>query len=145
MELLIGILLAICGGWGLIAALRAGDSSEAEVTWIEVSGVIASSAVGDNYDTYSAEVTYDFTLNGATLVGKTVRRSPGPWGTRREAEQTVAKYRPGSPVLVYVNAKDPGDTVLERPPRADPPRLAIMLFGTVFIVGFAMIVLGAVR
>lgn len=107
----------IVGAAVLFFGLRSLQRAKASSDWPSVSGIVVSSEVdsnrGDDGTTYSAEILYDFEVDGITYssnrVGYGDYGSSNPSGARR----MVNRYQEGSEVDVFYMPENPEESVLE--------------------------------
>lgn len=137
MSLLIGITFTIAGavlvfGFGLPLRRQA----VASASWPATEGRITRSRLevraGDKGSSLTADVEYEYDLDGRTLVGSRVwigdgySSSPGT-----EHRDAVNRYPVGREVQVYYEPEDPDESVLE--PGPNWSSLLLVLLGLVFL------------
>lgn len=119
---LIGITLIILG----ISEMRIANSSR---SWPATEGTILDSSVqqhvrnrqspassrisSNNTTTFSARITYEYSIQEKTFNGSRVAIGDYRSGNRGHAEGVVRKYPPGKSVSVYFNPSSPELAVLE--------------------------------
>ena len=119
-------------GFGINSLSRASDGE----SWPSAEGVVISSEVveghrsRDSGTTYSAEILYDYVVNGETLSGNSITFGEISTGNSSNARRYVNKYRAGKTVKVYYNEEDPYEAVLE--PGVHASTWFIPVFGAVF-------------
>ncbi len=130
LEILLGIA---AGLWTLGFLIRWIESIPRK--WPQSSGVIvASSIIRGKAAIPIIEYQFDY-------LGKTYKSSHWRWGNFStgygiSADAVMARYRVGSPVTVFVNAKDPTKSVLE----AKPSSLCWAPFGFgIFLVAVVLL------
>jgi hypothetical protein len=109
--------------------------------WPQADGTILSSEIGQHSGgeggtTYSADISYEFTVNGETIKGSRVRFGEVTLGNQGVASKIVNKYKPGTKVKIHYNPKDPYDSVLE-PGVHGMSTWFTVIFGLVFAVAAA--------
>jgi len=138
-----GVLL-IFGGVGVFAiytgrkSIRQADASQ---RWPATTGKITNAQVeysssidteGDSRDSYSPRVSYEYQALGQTYTGTKISFGfSKSYGSRRQAEDELARYPLGSQVTVYYDPSNPAEAVLER--KAGGSMLATVV-GVIFIV-----------
>lgn len=81
--------------------------------WERTPGAITRASVRFDGEYFDAEIEYRYEFHGHSFTGSKLRSLmvsvnwPGP------SRRAVEKYPVGLPVVVYVNPKDPRDSVLE--------------------------------
>jgi hypothetical protein len=87
-------------------------------SWAEVPCVILSSAVrthdGDDGDTYSIEVAYEYTHGGQTYQGDRYHFFTGSSSGYKGKARVVERLAPGTETVCYVNPENPSESVLVR-------------------------------
>ena len=137
MSLLIGITFTIAGavlvfGFGLPLRRQA----VASASWPATEGRITRSRLemraGDKGSSFTADVAYEYDLDGRTLVGSRVwigdgySSSPGT-----EHRDAVTRYPVGRQVQVHYDPQDPDESVLEPGPTWSS--MLLLLLGLVFL------------
>ena len=129
-------------GFGINSLSRASDSE----SWPSAEGVVISSEVEghrsrDSGTTYSAEILYDYVVNGETLSGNSIKFGEVSTGNSSNARRYVNKYREGKTVKVYYNEEDPYEAVLE--PGVHASTWFMPVFGAVFaLFGSGFVAIG---
>lgn len=112
-------------------------------SWTETPCTILSSEVethdGDDGDTYSIEITYEYTSDGQQHTSDRYHFMGGASSGRAGKAEVVKAHPPGFQTVCYVNPDDPEDAVIERGLTADMwwglfplPFLAVGLGGLIF-------------
>jgi hypothetical protein len=111
-------LFFVVGAIVLMWGISSSQSAFKSQGWPSVSGWvtdarISSSTSSKGSTTFSAKITYTYTLNGQ--VYKSSRVSFGDVSTSNsgDAQRIVSRYSTGTTVSVYYNPVDPSQTVLE--------------------------------
>lgn len=109
LFIVIGLVVLGAGVWTLIKSIHT-------ESWPVVDGVIQStrqeSHSGDHGTTYSAEVTYTYTVAGVSYDGRKI--SIGQMSSSSQYAQTILdRYPVGKKVSVHYSPTDPGEAVLE--------------------------------
>jgi len=118
-----GLAIFLLVGVGFIyVAISTMSLASQEQTWPSVNGTILSSNVtsqtvyhpnpngqaGGYYETeYSPSVTYTYTVNGQSLIGRAVNQFGFSSGSESVAGQEANKYLVGSTHSVYYNPSNP--------------------------------------
>jgi hypothetical protein len=87
--------------------------------WQQVEGVIVSSQMGrttyENGDeSWQPAVTYQYVAANRQLTGETIQSGANSYNDRARAEEVLARYPVGQPVVVYYDPVDPERAVLEK-------------------------------
>lgn len=120
VTLVFGLIFLIAG---YLVAFKFGapilENAKASEQWPKASGRITASHVetsrdSENKNMYSAQVTYEYEVEGTTYTDDTVWFG-GDYSSsnRSDAQQTVSKYPAGQTVDVYYQPDDPANAVLE--------------------------------
>jgi hypothetical protein len=108
--------------------------------WSKASGRVVRSEIGQEIRHGKTVVTplveYEFTVGFHKYRGRRV--SLGEMMSAGDAEQAIARYKPGTGVTVFHDPKDPRKSVLER----DPPPYFNAVWGVVAVSAVAAIGLG---
>ncbi|MCA9184317.1 MAG: DUF3592 domain-containing protein [Pirellulaceae bacterium] len=113
-------------------------------SWEPTPCVITSSQVethrGDDGDTYSVEIEFDYTYGGRQWHSDQYDFFVGSSSGRRGKQAVVDRHKPGSEATCYVNPRDPQQAVLNRSPTSE---LLWGFFPMIFIaVGVGVLVVG---
>ncbi len=145
MELVgVGILLLGLAWMGLFAFIhfRAVAKAKASETWPTTSGQVLTSAVveeesndrdGSSTTWYNPAVTYSYNAGTGTLQASRIRFANMRKGSRKKAEEIIARYPVGSTPVVRYNPEKPSEAVLETE-RPGPLYLVMAAFGLLFVV-----------
>ncbi len=103
--------------------------------WPTVTGCIASSELGrhssDNGGTtYSADIDYEFTVNGITYRSNAVDFVSGSTSNLSAVQETINRYPKSRQVAVHYDPADPYSSVLE--PGIHASNWLLLIFGFVF-------------
>lgn len=115
--ILFGVPLAMVRAGGLMSWSRSRQ-------WSQTTGSIINVVIedvthrdgfrtADDYDSYMAHVSYQYTVAGKEYVGKR-RRIVDDATSYSEAEAVFNRYSAGDSVPVWYNPDDPGEAVLDR-------------------------------
>ncbi|ATC63972.1 hypothetical protein CMV30_08430 [Nibricoccus aquaticus] len=124
LGLFFTVFLAFGVGATYALALKPWINVVAARSWVPVNCRILTSEVrhhsGDS-STYSVEISYaytfeaqTFTLEGRTFTGTRYDFTTGSSSGRKAKQAIVARYRPGSAAVCYVNPKNPSEAVINR-------------------------------
>jgi hypothetical protein len=118
-------------GFGFRKMYRAAISAK----WPTVTGSIESSELGRHTNgshgtTYSADIDYEFRLNGITYRNNAVDFVGGSTSNLSAAQETIHKYPKSKEVAVFYDPADPYTSVLE--PGIHPSNWFLLIFGFVF-------------
>ena len=113
MPALIGWLLIASAAAFLALGIYLNSRASSQSLWPKQQCRIVRSEVVNLYDTYKADVQFEYVVSGATLTGTTIRSQLLQYSWRSPAERLCAKYRVGSEFTLYVNPANPNDAVLE--------------------------------
>ena len=135
------IPFALIGAIILFVGTQSLQRSYESVNWPSASGIVVSSEIDkrrkNNGTTYSAEILYDYTVDGEAFSSNRV--SYGDLGSSNpsRARKIVNRYPKGSTVEVYYMPGKPEESVLET--GIQKSTYFLPAFGSVFlIVGIAM-------
>ena len=142
----IGTLLALFGllwlaGFAFIH-FRAVAKANASETWPTSIGKLTRSEVvvekdrdpdSRNSTWYNPVVAYSYNVAGETIEGSRIRFANMRRGSRKKAEEVLARYRVGDSVTVRYNPEKPSEGVLETE-KPGPLYLVMALAGLIFIV-----------
>jgi len=108
---IIGVVIAFFG-------FRSMKKARASTGWDTVEGVILDSKLdrsdsSDSGASYSADILYEYHLDGAKLNGSRVSFGELSSGDASDASRVLSRYPEGTKVQVYYNPDDPFDAVLE--------------------------------
>ena len=125
------VLSILLGGLGMTAGVLAFWRSWTVQDWIPVEGTVLHSRIkaGEGYFPF---VRYRYSFDGRSLEGNSVRFIEKSYNRETSARAVVSKYRPGGPVTVWVNPKNPKAAVLEPVPQ---PALSLLFLavGLLFV------------
>ena len=135
------IIGLIVMAFGITSLLEA----EASKNWPSTNAIIQSSEMERHYDsesgtTYSAEVTYEYSVEGDKITGNKIKFGKVSSSDSSDATRYVNKYSEGKKVKAYYNTDDPYDSVLE--PGIHGSTWFMPIFGLVFALfgsGFVLI------
>lgn len=110
---LVAVLCAVVGA-SLLRVRRGSPVRSLAGAWPQTRGTILSATVQVNHSGQSRNeaplVLYGYQVNGQMFQGHRVRVS----GQCVNASETLARYPPGSSVVVYYDPSDPSISALER-------------------------------
>ena len=138
LLLLFGLLWL--GGFAFIH-FRAVAKAKASETWPTAMGKLTRSEVvveedrdRDGSDTtwYNPVVAYSYEVAGEKILGSRIRFANLRRGSRKKAEEIVARYRAGDNVTVRYNPEKPKEAVLETQ-KPGPLYLVLAMAGLVFM------------
>jgi hypothetical protein len=141
--LLVGLVVL---GWGLRNLTKAAQSDD----WPTAEGQIVSSEVrtsrnsssgknGSSGPSYRADISYRYSVNGASYTGDRVAYGDYGSGNPSHAREIVDRYPAGRDVKVYHDPEKPAECVLE--PGTKPQAFILPTVGAVFaLVGFGMLI-----
>lgn len=141
----IGTLLALFGllwlaGFAFIH-FRAVAKTKASETWPTSVGKLTRSEIvveedrdpdSRNSTWYNPVVAYSYNVAGETIEGSRIRFANMRRGSRKKAEDVLARYRAGDSVTVRYNPEKPSEAVLETQ-KPGPLYLIMALAGLIFI------------
>jgi len=144
VGLIVGGVLLV-GGYYL--AYRVGkpirDQAAASVTWPTTDGRITASRVervkkaGDGQATYTADISYDYALDGRTFAGERVWFGDDYSASDASAfRAAVSRYPVGQAVKVYYDPAEPAESVLEPGPTWSGSAL--------YFIGLGLMTLGGI-
>ena len=139
----IGTLLLILGLLWLAGFVfihfRAVAKARASETWPTAMGKVSRSEViveedkdGEGSTWYNPVVAYSFNVAGATVQGSRIRFANMRRGSRKKAEEILARYPAGETVTVRYNPEKPSEAVLESQ-KPGPLYLVMALAGLIFV------------
>jgi hypothetical protein len=134
-----GIVVMILGINSLLKAKASKD-------WPSTNAIIQSSEIESHHDndsgiTYSAEVTYEYLVEGAKITGNKIKFGEVSSSDSSEASRYVNKYSAGKKIKAYYNTEDPYDSVLE--PGVHGSTWFMPIFGLVFaLFGSVFVLIG---
>jgi hypothetical protein len=112
-----GLVFVAVGAVVAFFGVRTFQNAQASQDWPSVRGQVTESRVGthdsDGTTMYSAEIVYEYTVNGRNYINDRVRFGEGSSSNPRPAHNTVAEYPVGAGVDVYYSPDDPLNAVLE--------------------------------
>lgn len=142
LVLLFGAFLLAGGSFGYFFFLKPLLNSWSAKTWNTVSCTVEASEVrthsGDDGDTYSVYVRYNYEVNGRRLRSDRYDFFEGSTSGYESKREIVDGLPPGSTVPCYVNPADPTDVVISRELGATMFFVIIPL--TFFIIGLAGVI-----
>ncbi|MDE0935855.1 MAG: DUF3592 domain-containing protein [Mariniblastus sp.] len=120
--------------------------AKASLEWPQVSGVVTASEIqshrGDDGTTYSADVTFDYTVNDEKLSGDTVYFGDNvQTSSRSTPAKTVRKYPVGKEIQVHYSPESPDESVIE--PGATWSSYFLLIFGSIFLAVGGLVALGS--
>ena len=141
----IGTLLALFGllwlaGFAFIH-FRAVAKAKASETWPTAMGTLTRSEIvveedsdrdGGTTTWYNPVVAYSYNVAGEAIEGSRIRFANMRRGSRKKAEEVLARYRAGDNVTVRYNPEKPKEAVLESQ-KPGPLYLVMALAGLIFI------------
>jgi hypothetical protein len=141
----IGTLLALFGllwlaGFAFIH-FRAVAKAQASETWPTAMGTLTRSEIvveedsdqdGGTTTWYNPVVAYSYNVAGEAIEGSRIRFATMRRGSRKKAEEVLARYRAGDNVTVRYNPEKPKEAVLESQ-KPGPLYLIMALAGLIFI------------
>ena len=137
LLLLFGLLWL--GGFAFIH-FRAVGKARASETWPTAMGKVTRSEViveedkdGEGSTWYNPVVAYAYNVAGETVEGSRIRFANMRRGSRKKAEEILARYSAGETVTVRYNPEKPNEAVLESQ-KPGPLYLVMALGGLIFIV-----------
>ena len=117
LERLIAIVFCCVGLWCLFRGFARLFLPVPELAWTPVSGTMTESGIDEDSDgdgtTYSAKLQYRYHWHGINYIGGRIAPLEMWSSVRWTAESFVRKYPRGREVTVYVNPRNPGESVLE--------------------------------
>ncbi len=116
-ERLVAVVLCGAGLWLLVQGLARLLLPVRELSWTPVPGKITESFVHEDSDsdgsTYAAKLQYTYHYHGINFIGERIAPLQIWSNFRGTAESFTRKYPRGREVIVYVNPRNPGKSVLE--------------------------------
>jgi hypothetical protein len=117
-------------GWTILQDARASAS------WPSVQGQVTSSEVerstSEGDTSYLPQVDYAYTVNDVSYRGDRITFGQNSYGSRRGAEEVVARYPVGQTVAVYYDPVEPDSAVLE--PGVSSGSYIVISIGAVFVL-----------
>ncbi len=94
------------------------EEAEASKSWPTVDGIITLSKLNKSRDTdgkemYSANVQYDYVVDGKGFNGSSISTLDGSTSMKSSVKKTLRKYAEGKTVLVHYDPEFPNSAVLE--------------------------------
>ena len=94
------------------------EEAEASKEWPTVEGIIAHAELNksrdsDGNDMYSANINYDYVVDGKQLNSSGVRTVDGSTSSKNSVKKTLRKYAKGTKVTVFYDPEFPNSAVLE--------------------------------
>jgi hypothetical protein len=134
------VLFAGLGVFLIIRYQRDKQKAEQSVNWPSVPGRVTVSRVkthhstdsdGDPSETYSAQVEYQYEVNGVAYTGDRLTIGmPLAISNLRKVQESVAQFPAGSQVMVYYNPQNPADATLQTKTGSK----AGLVLGVIFLV-----------
>ena len=121
---------------------RAVSKARASETWPTAMGKLTRSEVlveedrdrdGSSRTWYNPVVAYSYSVAGQAIEGSRIRFANMRRGSRKGAEEVLARYRLGDSVTVRYNPEKPNESVLESR-KPGPVYLILALGGLVFVI-----------
>jgi hypothetical protein len=123
--LLLGLFFAGFGVYFIALGKEAGGWTEVEGQVLSVAirtdisqpaGQLASRATRESRKSYYPRITYTWKVEGESYTGSRYRlgATHEKFEKRADAEAAAAKFRAGTPIAVFYDAKNPGSAVLVR-------------------------------
>jgi Protein of unknown function (DUF3592) len=116
-ERLVAIAFFGAGLWMLVQGLARLLLPVRELSWTPVPGKITESFVHEDADsdgsTYAAKLQYTYHYHGINFIGERIAPLQIWSSFRLTAESFTRKYPRGREVIVFVNPRNPGTSVLE--------------------------------
>jgi hypothetical protein len=110
LSILVGLGIFVFGGYLLIKSMQSNS-------WPSTDGIVKSAKMkteqGDESITYTAEITYEYTVNRKPFTGDKIRMVKVGNSNQSYANQDLQKYPAGTKVTVFYSPGDPADCVLE--------------------------------
>lgn len=124
-------------GCGIFSGLHSRSFLEAQGRVIKSTIKVGSTSTkGGTRPTYSAEISYKYTVNGENLNGTRIQYGQMGNSSSDLAQSYVKRFPEGASVPVYYEGSDPSNSVLVR--GVEPQTWAVMLF----VVPFVLVMLG---
>jgi Protein of unknown function (DUF3592) len=131
MGYLLIVLGAVLSGLSVLNASRV----SATRNWTEVEGTVISSSIKFEWEYYTPEIVYEYSIGELKRTGTRVR----PWLIKYNwsgpARRLCERYRPGEKVKVFVASGDASKSVLD----VAPDSIALVLL---IVIGVALVVSG---
>ena len=140
MSPLIGWLLVASGAVFPALGVYVNSRASRQSLWAKERCRIVRSVVVNLYETYKADVQFEYTFSGAKLTGSTIKSGLLQYNWRSPAERLCAKYPVGSECTVYVNPANPDDAVLE--PGGDKFSIVVVVLISAFLGLFGLAIVG---
>lgn len=121
---------------------RAAAMAKASETWPTAMGKVTRSEIvveedndrdGSSTTWYNPVIAYSYNVAGEAIEGSRIRFANMRKGSRKKAEEILARYRAGDSVTVRYNPEKPKEAVLESQ-KPGPVYLIMALGGLVFVV-----------
>ena len=141
MPALIGWLLIACAAVFPALGIYLNNRATRQSVWPKQHCRIIRSVVVNLYETYKADVQFEYAVSGATLTGTTIKSGLLHYNWRSPAERLCAKYPVGSECTVYVNPANPNDAVLE--PGGDKFSIVVIMLISAFLGLLGLAIVGA--
>ncbi|MEN4011607.1 MAG: DUF3592 domain-containing protein [Chloroflexota bacterium] len=117
------VLFAGLGVFFIVRHQRDTKKAEQSVSWPSVAGTVTAAQVkthhstdseGDPSETYSAQVEYQYEVNGVAYTGDRLTiGTPLAISNLRKVQESVAQFPVGSRVTVYFNPQNPAEATLQ--------------------------------
>ncbi len=138
------VLLLAIGAALLIYALMNRRKAAESVRWAQAGGRVLSAVIQEHvthgehgiHHYFEPVIEYEYNVVGTPYRGSRLAFGSSSGG-RKRAEETMARYAPGAPVIVYYDPQNPAEAVLERQARGGtiPIIVGIMFLGVGLVFG----------
>ena len=107
------LLLAIAGLIFLAVGWRIRRADIASASWLPVSATILSSDIAPQEGGFAPSVSYRYAIAGETYVSTDIALAIVSSSSDASARTAAARYSVGTPVIAYVNPRNPRQAILE--------------------------------
>jgi len=104
--------------------------------WVETPCKIISAEVGDHGDTYSIDITYEYTFNGTVYRSTRYDFTGGSSSGYDDKYEVIDRYRRMDNPVCYVNPKNPSEAVIFR--KLDKTALILAPMVLIMFVGIGL-------
>jgi len=136
----IGSALVLLGVIGALTGAFAWRLARRQLGWEAVVGTVCASKVQFNWEFYEPRIEYTYSYRGRAFRGWKVRSLAILTNWHGPARRVIEKYPLGIAVTVYVDPKNPWDSVLER--GGDPKFLPLItsISALLLILGWLVLI-----
>ena len=135
MITFVWVWFLLVGVPGVIVMLRMLKSAQSESSWSRIPGVVLEARILNTSEGYIPKIRYEYICEGDKHENSMYKSLVSASNSHSPAERVLRRYPVGANVTVFVNPKNPSDSVLEPMNSEIPYYLGVAGFSLCTFIG----------